>query len=338
MHGKSTTTLRALAAAAMVLASGLWLAACSQDGAPMPTRGSAPAVRSPPPPPPPPPAAMPPVPAPPTARDGAVGGGRPPLRGAPPPAPDPSTASAGAQPPPSGGARPPGDAVREPAGAGRPAVRSLELPRSRGPGDCAADGLAPFPWPEPPQPSVIATLAPYLLAGPAGRRPATLHDVAGRLESAIAQAGYLQPRYLGAGCGGFAIVLDLERIEADGTRARGTAGFAPPGQDEGFSLAAYVRRLFHAPPGHYRQIVFVVSDQRPVRTTAPPTEAELRAIASGGASALPAPYTGLPYTPRHDVLALVYEFVKGPRDGDARLVPPQGRLGAAVHLRKAKLF
>ena len=119
---------------------------------------------------------------------------------------------------------------------------------------------------------------------------------------------------------------------------RGAAGFAPPEQAEGFSLAGYVRRLFYAPPGHYRQIVFVVSDQRLGPTTAPPTEAELRAITRDGMSALPARYASLPYTPRHVVLALIYEFDKGPRDGDARVIPPQGRLGAAVHLRKAQLF
>ncbi len=57
------------------------------------------------------------------------------------------------------------------------------------------------------------------------------------------------------------IVLDLEHIEADGKRMRGTQGFAPPSQEAAFNLAEYVKRLFYAPPGHYRQIVFVVSDQ-----------------------------------------------------------------------------
>ena len=133
-------------------------------------------------------------------------------------------------------------------------------------------------------------------------------------------------------------MLDLEHIAADGTRSAGAAGFAPPGQDEGFSLAGYIRRLFYAPPGHYRQIVFVVSDQRMRQTTAPPTEAQLRAITRDGTSALPGGFGAVPYTPRHVVLALIYEFEKGARDGDAAVVPPQGRLGAEVHLKKAQLF
>ncbi len=202
---------------------------------------------------------------------------------------------------------------------------------------CAAADLPPFPWPDPPRPSVTAIVPPYLLFG-SGARGETLPAVAARLDGAIARAGYLQPKYLGAGCNGFAIVLDLEHIESDGTRARGAAGFAPPGQEEGFSLAGYVARLFHAPPGYYRQIVFVVSDERMRQTAAPPTEAQLREIAREGRSALPAGFATVRYTAGHVVLALIYEFRKGPRDGDAEVIAPEGRLGAGVHLKKSQLF
>jgi hypothetical protein len=166
----------------------------------------------------------------------------------------------------------------------------------------------------------------------------SLADVAARLDGAIAVAGYVQPRYLGVGCDGFAIALDLEHIESDGSRIRGSAGFAPPSQGEAFSLASYLKRLFYAPPGQYRQIVFVVSDQRIARPLAPPTEGELRAITRDGASALPRAFDALPFTERHEVLALIYEFQKGPRDGDVRVIPPAGRLGATVHLQKARLY
>ena len=202
---------------------------------------------------------------------------------------------------------------------------------------CASAALPPFPWPSPPQPSSIAIVPPYLLFGTEGKAT-TLAAVAARLEGAIARAGYQQPKYLGAGCDGFAIVLDLEHIDADGTRLRGTVGFAPPSQDEPFSLATYVKRLFYAPPGQYRQIVLVVSDQRMAQATASPTETELRAIARDGVSALPAGFSIVPYTTGHVVQALIYEFEKGPRDGDAKWVPPEGRLGATVHLMKAQLF
>lgn len=177
----------------------------------------------------------------------------------------------------------------------------------------------------------------YLLFG-AETTTKTLAAVAARLAGAIAAAGYLQPKFLGAGCHGFAIVLDLEHIEADGTRKSGTAGFAPPSQEEGFSLASFIKRLFYAPPGLYRQIVLVVSEQRMAQPAPPPSEAQLRAITQDGASALPAAFDKLPFTPQHEVVALIYEFEKGAGDGDARVIPPEGRLGATVHLRKARIY
>jgi hypothetical protein len=180
-------------------------------------------------------------------------------------------------------------------------------------------------------------VAPYLLF-PGGSEGKTLLDVARRLEGSIAAAGYLEPRYLGAGCNGFAVMLDLEQIEADGARKPGAAGFAPTTAEPGFTLAGYVKRLFYAPPGYYRQIVFVVSDIGIATTTPTPTPGELRAIARDGSAALPPGYGGVPYTWQYKVVALVYEFQKGPADGDAKQIPPSGRLRAPQHLQKARLY
>jgi hypothetical protein len=163
-------------------------------------------------------------------------------------------------------------------------------------------------------------------------------DVARRLEASIAAAGYLEPRYLGAGCDGFAVILDLEQIETDGARKPGAAGFAPTTAEPGFTLAGYLKRLFYAPPGYYRQIVFVVSDTGIAATTPAPTPGELRAIAQDGSAALPPTYRAVPFTWKYKVVALVYEFQKGPTDGDARQIPPTGRLRAPQHLKKASLY
>lgn len=144
--------------------------------------------------------------------------------------------------------------------------------------------------------------------------------------------------YLGAGCDGFAIVLDLEHIEADGARKPGTAGFAPSSQEQDFSLLDYIKSLFYSPPGYYRLIVIVVSETGMAETTAPPTENQLRSIAKDGSSALPPDFAMVPYTWKHKVRALIYEFEKGPGDGDTRLISEPGRLGATVHLMQAKLY
>ena len=163
-------------------------------------------------------------------------------------------------------------------------------------------------------------------------------DVARRLEGSIAGAGYLEPKYLSAGCNGFAIMLDLEQIDADGTRKPGAAGFASSTAEPDFTLTGYLKRLFYAPPGYYRQIVLVVSDEGISTTTPAPTPGELRAIAKDASAALPPGYGALPFSWKHKVVALVYEFEKGPADGDARQIPPTGRLRAPQHLKKAHLY
>lgn len=273
------------------------------------------------------PAARPPDEAAPGAQAPAPVPAAPPAA-SPPPAAPPPPAARPAPSPPKAAARPPA------AAAPVPRDTAAEAPAASA---CASRGLAPFPWPNPPQPSV-STLVPRRLLFGDGTASRSLADVATRLDGAIAAAGYLQPRYLAAGCNGFAIALDLEHIQDDGSRLPGTAGFAPPSQDEGFSLASYMKRLFYAPPGQYRQIVLVVSEQRLAGTTPPPSEAQLREITRDGASQLPSGFEGLPFTRSHEVTALVYEFEKGPRDGQTLVVPPQGRLGATVHLQKARLY
>jgi hypothetical protein len=253
--------------------------------------------------------------------------------------PAPTTETA---PPPTAGAEPPPATEPAPVTARPPAPPPAPpRPTANGGGGaaaaCASLDLAAFPWPNPPAPSDSALIPPYLL-WPTGSEGKTLMDVARRLEGSIASAGYLEPKYLGAGCNGFAIMLDLEQIDADGTRKPGAAGFAPSTAEPGFTLAGYLKRLFYAPPGYYRQIVLVVSDQGIAATTPAPTPGELRTIAKDGSAALPPSYARLPFSWKYKIVALVYEFQKGPADGDARQIPPDGRLRAPQHLKQARLY
>ena len=218
-----------------------------------------------------------------------------------------------------------------------PLSAEMEAPENGAHAPCAAVDMALFPWPNPPQPSVTAPIPIKLLFGQDSPGK-TLLDVGRRLDGAAADAGYLQAVYLGAGCNGFAIVLDLEHIHSDGSRKPDTEGLGPSSQQETFSLARYLARLFYAPPGYYRQIVLVVSDEGMAQTTASPTESELRSIARDGSTSLPPVFADVPYTWKHKVLALIYEFEKGSGDGNTQLIPPTGRLGATVHLKKAKLY
>ena len=242
------------------------------------------------------------------------------------PAPLPSKPPAAKAPTANGGGA--GDKPRGKEGAGDKTLTATA---------CASNKLSTFPWPNPPAPSDSTLIPPFLLF-PGGSDGKTLLDVARRLEASIAAAGYLDSRYLGVGCNGFAVMLDLEHIEADGARKPGAAGFAPTTAEPGFTLAGYVKRLFYAPPGFYRQIVFVVSNRGIADTTPAPTPGELRAIAKDGSAALPPAYGKVLYAWDYKVVALVYEFQKGPTDGDARQIPPTGRLRAQQHLKKASLY
>lgn len=218
-----------------------------------------------------------------------------------------------------------------------PQSAKMEAPENGAHAPCAALDMALFPWPNPPQPSVTAPIPIKLLFGQDSPGK-TLLDVGRRLDGAAADAGYLQAVYLGAGCNGFAMVLDLEHIRPDGRRKPGTASLGPSSQQETFSLASYLARLFYAPPGLYRQIVLVVSDEGMAQTTAPPTESELRSIARDGSTSLPPAFADVPYSWKHKVLALIYEFEKHSGDGNTQLIPPTGRLGATEHLKQAKLY
>ena len=191
--------------------------------------------------------------------------------------------------------------------------------------------LPDFPWP-PPTPSARFELPRRVLA-PAEAQFA----VAEVLASALNRAGYSEYSFYRAP-GGFALVARLERMREDGTAAPEDLRFLAPGAEEPFSLATYVRRLFFAPEGFYRQIVFVVTDQ-PFTTDASEqlTADEASRLLRSGANRLPDTYRARPFSPSHAVTALIYEFRKGRNDQDVTTLDP-GRLRGRTHLERAGIL
>lgn len=180
---------------------------------------------------------------------------------------------------------------------------------------------------------------------PGGRKK--LGEVADFLSGALDRLLYVRhyafaaiPGSHGEPAGGFAIVTDLEQIQADGSPlkedVRWLARLPRAGE---LGLMEFIRALAVAPAGHYRVIVFVVTDaphhrggamlvdDRVLRTLAlcGPTEltdatAEMRALRA------------LPVTPETQVRALVYQFTKRAEVEQARFVKPG--LSARRHLEK----
>src|SRR6185436_14579195 len=117
--------------------------------------------------------------------------------------------------------------------------------------------LPSFPWP-PPKPSARAELPSSMFVLSSKPAP-TLAAVGARLVGALEDARYFEYSFYQAP-GGFALVARLERMSNDGTPLPEQFRFLEPASDEPFVLSAYVKQLFFAPEGFYRQIVFVVAD------------------------------------------------------------------------------
>lgn len=221
-------------------------------------------------------------------------------------------------PPPQPRAAAPRAAAPSPARAARP----------------AAAPLPEFPWP-PPEPSTRTEL-PNALFAVQGKATPSLAAVGAQLVGALERTRYFEYSYYRAP-GGFALVARLERMASDGAPLPEELRFLQPGSQEPFSLAVYVTRLFFAPEGLYRQIVFVVSDQPFTATGAKIDATTATRLLRGGANRLSGDYETTPFTPDHRVSALVYEFQKGARDGDVSALMP-GRLGARTHLDRTGIY
>jgi hypothetical protein len=197
-----------------------------------------------------------------------------------------------------------------------------------------ANALPNFPWP-PPTPSERLNL-PRARVLPASLTRPTLADVGNHIVSALEAAGYSEYSFY-AVPGGFAVVARLERMEADGTPAPQTLRFLAPDAAEPFNFAAYVSRLFFAPEGYYRQIVFAVTTQM-VRPAGPAPDARTaEALLQGGADRLPASFRQIPFTADDQVSALIYEYHKGPQARDVQTLTP-GRLDARTNLVRAGIY
>jgi hypothetical protein len=195
-------------------------------------------------------------------------------------------------------------------------------------GDASDD--AGFPWP-PPMPSAREVLPPELFG--AGRL-LTLGEADALLTRALRSNGYTETSYYEVP-GGFAVVTRMEQINDGG-------GFAParwrlePGPLARFSLRGYLEALFTAPRGHYRVIVFVVTDTPVTTQSVAVTSADAVRWIGRGHGWLPQQIATLPFVAATRCTALVYEFDRtGSRD--PHLVIP-GRLMGRDHLLGAGLW
>lgn len=207
--------------------------------------------------------------------------------------------------------------------------------------DEAADELAlgaapressapPYPWPPEP-PSSIASLDPFVQSA----RGQRLGDLSDQLAAALSAADYPDFRFYSAP-GGFVLVTRLEEIAEDGTPLPGRTRYRLPSDPREQSFADYLRGLFlEAPPGLWRYVAIVVSDQSVVFDAGDALSSdEAVTRLSAGATRLDGALADAPFTDAHQVTALIYEFRKARADEAAAQVAP-GRIPPDEHLARA---
>lgn len=191
------------------------------------------------------------------------------------------------------------------------------------------------PWP-PPKPTASLVVPQALYTPFLDTDTANYGDVSGLIENALGIGGYERFAYFGVP-GGFALVTQLEQIQANGepvqpASARWNAAIAGP---RPFDLATYIHRLFFARVGYYRVLVFTVLGE-PI-TLGGETLAEDPDWIGEGATGLPTVLKQERFTDDHNITVLVYEFERHEVDPEPKFRDDDDSpLLASDHLKGAK--
>ncbi len=194
-----------------------------------------------------------------------------------------------------------------------------------------------FGWP-PPEPSARIEIPRLLVVGQLGESPRPVQAIQQRVRSALETAGYLDQAYYSIGCDGFAVITRMEQIDRNGEPVEDGLRFTSPGEEEDWSLTAYLTRLFYAPPGYYRQIILAGTDEvyDPDTLAEAPDEAQLDEIFDGGEGDPIAIDDSQLWGPDHKLHALIYEFeTQGTRNVKQRRPSP---IPAERHIEASGIY
>jgi hypothetical protein len=188
-----------------------------------------------------------------------------------------------------------------------------------------------FPFP-PPMASAFDTIPRELLV--AHKTHSKLKDVDVALSSAFAKCGYGEKSFY-AVPDGFAMASRLEQINADGSFGanRWSLETAPI---RSFSITSYLSALFRARAGHFRVVVFVVTNHAFGQTDAKVSSDQATSWVKKGLNQLPKKIGDRDYTDDYTCTALIYEF-ETLGGGQSRFVEPSEITGRA-HLEKSGLL
>ena len=201
-------------------------------------------------------------------------------------------------------------------------------------------GYGPVPsypnWP-PEVASSTMRLTPLLSA----YEGVSLFEISEKITQGLISAGY-SDYSLYTAPGGFIAITRIEAMDSAGNTISGAARFKLPSQSKAadLSLLEQVRNLFlDAPPGYYRMMLFVITDEAYVLSKDTLSESEAIERLRGGAQVLGHAYQDLPFTAQHTADVLIYEFAlegKETEDRTIKLLQPS-LVDGQTHLRKTDI-
>jgi hypothetical protein len=188
-----------------------------------------------------------------------------------------------------------------------------------------------FPFP-PPMASAFDTIPRELLV--AHKTHSKLKDVDVALSSAFARCGYGEKSFY-AVPDGFAMASRLEQINADGSFGanRWSLATAPI---RSFSIESYLGALFRVRAGHFRVVVFVVTNHPFEQTDAKVTSDQAKSWVKKGLNQLPKKIGDRDYSDDYTCTAEIYEF-ETLGGGEAKFVEPSEITGR-THLEKSGIL
>lgn len=158
----------------------------------------------------------------------------------------------------------------------------------------------PYPWP-PERPSTQEALT-HLFAS---KRSISLRDVGEVLAATADQAGYADKSFYSAP-NGFVLATRLEATTAEGKPLEGLKRYQLPVAGSRSITDAVTDLSGAMAPGNFRYIAFVVTDQ-PITYSQEQLPSAVTNRALGGSTNLTDAFDR-PFTSKHVVLALIYEF------------------------------
>jgi hypothetical protein len=187
--------------------------------------------------------------------------------------------------------------------------------------------LPKFPWPPP-----AGFKTQFISDSVLGRRPKTLGEVYDLLTSTLSRVDGFEWGLFGNVPGGFALLARMERIRQDGSPYPGQSRWATDGTPL-LSFKDFLAHMFLDPPGYFRVIAFVVTDDVNFDSAA---LASLPGIGAGERS-MPDDLRAVPFDTDRKLLALVYSYERKP---GARISPLEASWApnAQQHLKAAGIL